>query len=196
MALMERLNDTMRGRKLTNYRLAKDLGLSEGTIRGWRKGTSEPRGKTLLRLAEYLNVSPAWLKYGEAEHLAEKERKLIEKLRQADALGVAEDIDNYIGFLIAQKQQTLPEIKPEKEEPEYPDYLDTLGERLRWLRKAVLKLSEEQFSDELGITTDILLKFERDEEVPDARVLTKLYSEFHDRFSLEWLLTGKTKKEE
>jgi transcriptional regulator with XRE-family HTH domain len=64
---MKRLNMLVLERKLSNYRIARALKVTEGAVRSWRKGRTEPKGKNLQSLASYLGVQPAWLLYGDEE---------------------------------------------------------------------------------------------------------------------------------
>lgn len=65
---MQQLNKLMQERHISNYRLAKELNIVEGTIRKWRRGETEPRAKNLLSLAAFLNIEPAYLRYGNESH--------------------------------------------------------------------------------------------------------------------------------
>ena len=48
----------------SNYRIARDLGVRESTVRTWRSGRV-PKVKNLNILADYFQVDPAWLLYGD-----------------------------------------------------------------------------------------------------------------------------------
>ena len=64
MSFAERLKKLLKERDISNYRLAKDLVIQESAIRFWLAGTNQPKGKNLMKLAEYFNVSPEWLQTG------------------------------------------------------------------------------------------------------------------------------------
>jgi len=81
---MDRLNDLIIKRRVTNYRMARDLEISEGAVRSWRKGRTEPKGKNLQRLAEYLGVSAAWLLYGEESSASHAHGELTYIFRQTE----------------------------------------------------------------------------------------------------------------
>lgn len=68
MTFGRRLSQLLSKRGISNYRLAKDLGINESSIRAWRKNVNQPRSDTIKRLASYLNISPAWLLFGDEEH--------------------------------------------------------------------------------------------------------------------------------
>lgn len=61
----ERVKRTMRDKKITQETIAEKLGVSQGTINHWLSGRRTPGVHQVSRLAEILNVSPAWLHYGE-----------------------------------------------------------------------------------------------------------------------------------
>ncbi len=66
---MERLKKLMQDRKVSGYRLAKDLNISNSTLRNWLSGRAgTPRDSTMEKLANYFNVNRAWLKYGDEQH--------------------------------------------------------------------------------------------------------------------------------
>jgi len=56
----------MKERKLTRYRLAKESGILDATIRGWLQDGSQPRNDLLVKVAEYFGVDPIGLLHGEA----------------------------------------------------------------------------------------------------------------------------------
>ena len=44
-------------RGLTDYRVAKDTGISKGTLSDWKAGRSAPKIDKLVKLAEYFGVT-------------------------------------------------------------------------------------------------------------------------------------------
>lgn len=86
MNFIERLIKLREEKKITNYRLSKDLGMKESSIRNWFKGRSIPRQKHMIALAEYFKVSPAWLQYGDKKHST---------TINDDALRIANKIEEY-----------------------------------------------------------------------------------------------------
>lgn len=80
----ERLNALMEKRGITNYRVAKDIGVTEGTLRAWRQRRSEPKSKNLDKLAAYLNVHPAQLKFGDKERAPVLRKEILEISTQID----------------------------------------------------------------------------------------------------------------
>ncbi|KNC88993.1 S24 family peptidase [Trabulsiella odontotermitis] len=61
-----RIREARLNAKFTQDALAKRIGLTKATVSQWESGTTEPRGKNLINLAETLNVSPEWLLTGKA----------------------------------------------------------------------------------------------------------------------------------
>lgn len=57
MLLPDNINRLMVSENVTNVQLGEELGISDETIRSWRKGTKVPTVDKLLKLAEYFNVS-------------------------------------------------------------------------------------------------------------------------------------------
>lgn len=47
--------------------MARDLGVSPQIVRSWEAGEKQPRETMLERVAGYLGVTPAWLRYGVQE---------------------------------------------------------------------------------------------------------------------------------
>lgn len=82
---MERLNGLIEAKKLTNYRMAKDLQITEGAIRSWRKGRTSPSGKNLQALASYFNVSTLFLLFGDDTGLIAKPTVLVPVLGKCPA---------------------------------------------------------------------------------------------------------------
>ena len=61
MILNERIFNLIKERKITQYRLAKDLAISDGLISDWKNGRSSPTSERLIKLAKYFNVSTDYL---------------------------------------------------------------------------------------------------------------------------------------
>lgn len=57
MLLADNINRLMISENISNVQLGSALGISDETIRSWRKGTKVPTVEKLLKLAEYFNVS-------------------------------------------------------------------------------------------------------------------------------------------
>ena len=62
-------------RKLTDYRVAKDTGISTSTLTNWKHGRYMPKANKLKILADYFGVSLETLLYGEEDKDAENHSK-------------------------------------------------------------------------------------------------------------------------
>jgi transcriptional regulator with XRE-family HTH domain len=60
-----------RGKRWTQREVAKGVGVAEGTVTAWEAGVQVPEGENLFKLAELLEVSPAWVLRGEDEEKEE-----------------------------------------------------------------------------------------------------------------------------
>jgi transcriptional regulator with XRE-family HTH domain len=61
------LERQMDARGITAYQIEKDTGISEGTVRGWLRGTM-PRVDHFLQIAEYLEIDPILMARGEIKN--------------------------------------------------------------------------------------------------------------------------------
>lgn len=57
MLLSDNINALMEEEGISNVQLGNELGISDETIRSWRKGTKVPTVEKLQRLAEYFSVT-------------------------------------------------------------------------------------------------------------------------------------------
>lgn len=60
----ERMASLVRERGLTASALARAIGLSHVAVGNYLKGKAEPSADMLLRLADYFDVAPHWLRHG------------------------------------------------------------------------------------------------------------------------------------
>ena len=61
MHFPQRLHAIMKQKELSNYKLAKELGVHQTTIRNWLDGKTVPKFETIERIALILDVSPLQL---------------------------------------------------------------------------------------------------------------------------------------
>lgn len=65
MSLAKRLSAVMTQRGITRTQLSEAVGRSRQSVAYWLEGRNEPAADVLSKIAEYLHVSPLWLKTGE-----------------------------------------------------------------------------------------------------------------------------------
>lgn len=102
---MERLQKLIKETNLSNYRVAQDLHLPESTVRSWVKGRAIPRQKHMIALSEYFKVHPAWLQYGDPEYAPAETDRIKYLIKEAEELGVSEDIVQYGKFRISEAKK-------------------------------------------------------------------------------------------
>ncbi len=61
MTLGERLEELLEERELTQRQIAKDLHIVPSTLNGYIKGHRQPDHETIIRMAEYFEVSTDYL---------------------------------------------------------------------------------------------------------------------------------------
>lgn len=64
---MRRLKGVKDGRDITQADLAKATGVSATSVSEWEADKKAPREGALIKLAKFLGVSPAYLRYGVTE---------------------------------------------------------------------------------------------------------------------------------
>ena len=57
----ERLNELLKDNKVSKYKLAKDIGVSNQAICYWCDGTNEPKITYLVKIADYFGVCTDYL---------------------------------------------------------------------------------------------------------------------------------------
>ena len=57
----ERLKELRNERQLSILNLAKEIGVSDATMCRWENGQNDVKGKDLIKLANYFNVSSDYL---------------------------------------------------------------------------------------------------------------------------------------
>ena len=99
------------GLRGTNKEYQMHLGVSEGQLKGWLQGKSEPNYDTLKRIARIEGVSVGWL-IGEEKPAADNSpaAQLASKISQADAQTLAQ-LEQFYNYLEYQKQVSAGENK-------------------------------------------------------------------------------------
>lgn len=81
---------------MTYSDLAKELKINKSTISMWKTGNITPKTKIVLKLAEYFNVSPTYLMYG--EDISKKWVELMDK-REEVAKSSTEILKNHLASI-------------------------------------------------------------------------------------------------
>jgi putative transcriptional regulator len=88
---MESFGDNLlmliRERKMTPYRFAKEIGISNSSLRNWLKNRAElPRADTFIKICHFFMVEPEWL-LGDGEH---KKPALLDRM-----MAIAKKLQDY-----------------------------------------------------------------------------------------------------
>lgn len=86
----DRLNEALSIRNIKPVELAEKLGVTEGTISQYRKGTTKAKSDRLYEIAQILDVDPVWL-MGVDVPMTKKER--IKNILQYYASPTVEQIE-------------------------------------------------------------------------------------------------------
>lgn len=57
----ERFRKILDESKITRYKIAKDLNISQGTVQNWYYGDNEPKATQIAIICNYLDVSADYL---------------------------------------------------------------------------------------------------------------------------------------
>lgn len=89
----ERFNKLLQEFNVTPYKVAKETGVNQGTLTGWKKGEYAPKIDKLKKIADYFDVSVEWLS-GESN-----ERNPVSEIKKEptskDMDSIIDDIDIY-----------------------------------------------------------------------------------------------------
>lgn len=85
MTLGERLEELLEERELTQRQLAKDLHIVPSALNGYIKGHRQPDHETIIRMAEYFDVSTDYLLGVTSLKRASQE---IQDVREGNLLGI------------------------------------------------------------------------------------------------------------
>jgi transcriptional regulator with XRE-family HTH domain len=110
------LGNTMRSNDISNYRLAKDIGVSQSTIANWLNAKSTPNSEKLQELANYFDVSSDYL-LGKTSDTAIGTTTSIDLLKDVNVKNISESmfddltdeekakVKEYMIFLITQREK-------------------------------------------------------------------------------------------
>lgn len=89
MDAVERIKKICKERKIAISKLEKECGFANGYIRSLKEGTI--RSDRLFKIADYLDVNPKYLQYGEKYYYDENAEELAQKLFDAPGMRVLFD---------------------------------------------------------------------------------------------------------
>lgn len=81
---LERFDNLLKNKKISRNKLAKDLNISESTIRSWYNG-SVPALDKVYKISQYFAIPIDFLVGNEIEIYTDEEKQIIEKYRQLDS---------------------------------------------------------------------------------------------------------------
>lgn len=93
--------------KKSPSKVAEEIGLSRPAVSSWKTGKAKPSDVTILKIAEYFNVSIDYL-LGEAEE--------PEEIKKDPALDVKTDTENKVSDLGSVALNIIYKLKPEFQE--------------------------------------------------------------------------------
>ena len=106
--IVSRIVDLMSERHVTQVKLTSDLKLSATTISDWKKGKGRPQVDSLMKIAEYFQVSMDFLLTGQESRYSNlpfanaRDRAILKKF-QALAREGQDNLLVYADFLLAQQ---------------------------------------------------------------------------------------------
>jgi len=94
--LGSRMRQLREGAGLSLQKVADATGFAKNTIHKWETDVMAPNGKNLARIAEFLNVEPAYLAFGVVKH-----RPTHQKL--SEAVGLLNESEAELTLAVVQK---------------------------------------------------------------------------------------------
>lgn len=65
MSVGERIRQARKAQRLSQQALGEAVGAVQSAVGAWERNEAHPRRDTMLRLAEYLGVTHAWIEFGD-----------------------------------------------------------------------------------------------------------------------------------
>ena len=103
---MERLKALRKSKGLSMKELGRLFGLSESTISLYESGKRQPDNETILKIADFFDVSVDYLlgrEEKETPSYTEEERKLFSLIEQLTDVEV-EEMSNYLDYLLSKRK--------------------------------------------------------------------------------------------
>ena len=98
---IDRLNEAMTMREMTQADLSRKTGISEAALSNYRKGKYEPKHRQLYLISVALNVSPSWLMGLDLEQNEDELDQALASLWSSLTESQKKHIVDYIRFLVA-----------------------------------------------------------------------------------------------
>ena len=94
---------------LSAAQFARRLGVKTWTLTKWEREETVPRTNRLVMLAQFLNVSPAWLLEGETSYAPQTTRPSIAQIKERleEARGTLDGLSNLVGDLEQQLEDAF-----------------------------------------------------------------------------------------
>jgi transcriptional regulator with XRE-family HTH domain len=124
ISLGERIQQLIKEKGISKYRLAKDLDVPPSTVRSWINYNISPREPNIKKLEKYFGVHPAWLRYGAKESFPESKDESLrttDKIKQftkdyPECLPYLEDVIEM--FMTEYKKASISDLsQAQKKEP-------------------------------------------------------------------------------
>lgn len=112
MTITERLFTTMKQRKITQEKLANELGTKQSTIMNWKSRGTIPSMEYLPKICEVLDISWEYLVTGQEKnnHLTGEEKMLVDEFRCLNDTGRKQSLE-YIRAMKGIHPVEIPEEK-------------------------------------------------------------------------------------
>lgn len=195
---IERLKELRKQSGLTQQQLADIVGTTQQNIAFWETGRQRPKQPSLIKLANYFNVSIDYLLVGKAQ-AEEKSSVFPERLKQlrveakltqqqmAEAFNIkqptyaqwetgrtkpkGETLEKFADFFNVSTDYLLGKTQPKKE-------LSVFPERLRQLRIET-DLTQQELAKNLNVSQQIIGLWERGERKPKIEAITNIAEYFN-----------------
>ncbi|HCU0850052.1 TPA: helix-turn-helix transcriptional regulator, partial [Listeria monocytogenes] len=95
----KRLSELRKKKGFSQYKLADELGFSRGQVANYEQGTREPDYQTLLKIAEFFNVSTDYLLGRDDNNLADTIAAHI------DSNATEEDIKEILAYIEEKRKE-------------------------------------------------------------------------------------------
>lgn len=111
MSFIDRLTIAMKERKITPYRLSKDIGISDSLMSKWQKNpAAAPSADVLKKLSEYFQISIDWLLTGTGEKYKDN-NIYISDVEEAQLMDDFKKLDEKDKIRVSERARTLLDLQ-------------------------------------------------------------------------------------